>query len=74
MTFLNGRVNRQMFFGYDVAVGYMTAIDDVLKYLSQMIENVHVSKKIRAHLERERIEVLKEIGNYWHLLMCRQLH
>lgn len=62
MKFLNGRVHRQMFFGYDVAVGYLTATDDVLKFLSQMIENHHVSKKLRGHLERERIESLREIG------------
>lgn len=62
LGFLNKRINQAIFLGYDVAVGYIAAIDDVLKYLNQMIENPRVAKKMRASLEKEHLEAVRELG------------
>jgi hypothetical protein len=51
-----------LFFGYDIAKGSATAIDDVVKFLPQMIENPKVFRKFKAVLEDQRLILLLEMG------------
>jgi hypothetical protein len=46
-----------------VLVGYIVAIDDVLKYVNSMIEHPRVLRKLKASLESEHIDAIKETGN-----------
>ncbi|ODM88203.1 Sodium/hydrogen exchanger 10, partial [Orchesella cincta] len=62
MTGINGRINTQLFLGYDVALGYICACDDVLKFLPHMIDNKRVLHKIRSSVEKERLEAVREMG------------
>jgi hypothetical protein len=59
---LNSKVHHLMFIGYDIAVGYSFALEDVLRYIKQMVENETVMKKLRLHLTRERTEIMRHIG------------
>ncbi|CAL8104179.1 unnamed protein product [Orchesella dallaii] len=59
---INGRINTQLFLGYDVALGYICACDDVLKFLPHMIDNKRVLHKIRSSVEKERLEAVREMG------------
>lgn len=60
--FLNKKINTQLFYGYDITIGYIQAIDDVLKVLKQMIDNSRVLEKIKTILERERVQTVREMG------------
>lgn len=51
-----------LFFGYDVAKGSATAIDDVMKFLPQMIENQKVYNRFKTVLEDQRLILLLEMG------------
>lgn len=62
MNYLNARVNQVLFFGYDVAKGSATAIDDVMKFLPQMIENQKVYNRFKTVLEDQRLILLLEMG------------
>lgn len=50
--------------GYDVGKGFVNAINDVLRYLTQMAENPKVCQKLKLALEHERLETVLAIGNY----------
>lgn len=62
MDFVNGKINTQLFLGYDVALSFIVACDDVMKFLPQMIDNKKVLNKIRASIERERMETVRQMG------------
>jgi hypothetical protein len=64
MNYLNAKVNRVLFFGYDVAKGSATAIDDVMKFLPQMIENQKVFDRFKSVLDDQRLILLLEMGKY----------
>ncbi len=62
MKFLNEKVNKKLFLGYDLGKGFVTAVDDVQKFLPQIIEQPRVLLKFRIALESLRIEVVREMG------------
>jgi len=62
ISYLNGRVNKQLFLGYDIILGYIQAIDDVLKYLPNMVDNPRVMRKLRASLDTEHLTAVRETG------------
>ena len=63
MKILDGRINEQLFLGYDVGKGFVTAVDDVIKFLPQMIAHPKILKKLRNALEHERLQTVREMGN-----------
>ena len=63
MKILDGRINEQLFLGYDVGKGFVTAVDDVIKFLPQMITHPKILKKLRNALEHERLQTVREMGN-----------
>ena len=71
MRFVDGRINRKLFLGYDVGKGFVTAVDDVIKYLPQMVENPKVLHKLKHVLERERLETVREMGKFSKLRIMR---
>lgn len=62
MDSINGKINTQLFLGYDVALGYIMGCDDVLKFIPHMIDNKRVYNKIRSSIELERMETVREMG------------
>jgi hypothetical protein len=62
MNFLNGKINVLLFLGYDVGKGMATAIEDVGKFLPQMIENRKVFQRFQAAMEDQRLCLVLEMG------------
>lgn len=62
MKYLNNRVNKKIFLGYDIGKGFVAAVDDVQKFLPQMIDNPKILLKFRQSLETQRVEVVREMG------------
>lgn len=62
MNYLNSKVNALLFFGYDVAKGASTSIDDVMKFLPQMIDNKKIHQKFKTVLEDQRLALILEMG------------
>jgi len=72
MNHLNGRINVQLFLGYDIGKGLATGIDDVGKFLPQMIEHQKILTRFRNVLEEQRLVVVKELGtSYFKLFYLR---
>jgi len=65
MKFLNSRINVFLFLGYDIGKGLATAIDDVKKFLPQMIDNVRVFDKFKQALEDQRQRLMLEMGKFF---------
>lgn len=55
-------INGRLFLGYDIGKGFITAVDDVHKYLPQMADHPKVYHKLKHALERERLETIREMG------------
>ena len=62
MGIVDRRINAKLFLGYDVGKGFVTAVDDVIKFLPQMVDHPKVLHKLRHSLERERLETVREMG------------
>ncbi|XP_074660935.1 sperm-specific sodium:proton exchanger-like [Tubulanus polymorphus] len=62
IAFLNGRINKQLSFGYDVGMGYVVGEEEVRKLLDQMIDDKKIAKKMCGIIESGRLEVVKELG------------
>ena len=62
-AFIDGKVNYTLFLGYDIGKGLVTAVDDVLKFLPQMVEHPRVLAKLKTALENERLETIRALGN-----------
>lgn len=59
---IDKRINATLFLGYDVGKGFVTALDDVLKFLPQIVEHPRVLHKLKAALEHERLEAIRALG------------
>lgn len=62
MKAVDKRINEQLFLGYDVGKGFVTAVDDVIKFLPQMIPHPKVLNRLRTALEHERLQTVREMG------------
>ncbi|CAG7822907.1 unnamed protein product [Allacma fusca] len=62
MLFVDKKINAKLFLGYDVGKGFVTAAEDVIKYLPQMVDHPKVMHKLKNVLERERLETVREMG------------
>lgn len=62
MNFLNTKVNERLFLAYDLGKGFVTAIEDVNKFLPQIMEQPRILGKFRSILENERVLVVREMG------------
>jgi hypothetical protein len=72
-AFIDNKVNLTLFLGYDIGKGLVTAVDDVLKFLPQMVEHPRVLAKLKSALEHERLETIRGLGRpssssylYWY--------
>ncbi|CAG7734239.1 unnamed protein product [Allacma fusca] len=62
MLAVDRKINTKLFLGYDIGKGFMTAVDDVIKFLPQMVDHPKVLHKLKHALERERLEAVREMG------------
>ena len=62
MKAVDKRINEQLFLGYDVGKGFVTAVDDVIKFLPQMIPYPKILHRLRTALEHERLQTVREMG------------
>ncbi|CAG7640037.1 unnamed protein product [Allacma fusca] len=62
MKIVDRRINEQLFLGYDVGKGFVTAVDDVIKFLPQMISHPKLLRKLKNALEHERLQTVREMG------------
>jgi sodium/hydrogen exchanger 10/11 len=62
ILFVDTKINSKLFLGYDIGKGFVTAVDDVVKYLPQMVDHPKVLHKLKTVLERERLETVREMG------------
>lgn len=59
---LDNYVNSKLFLGYDLCKGFITALDDVQKFLPQIVEHPRILLKFKNSLENQRVGVVKEMG------------
>ncbi|CAL8091440.1 unnamed protein product [Orchesella dallaii] len=62
MSYLNNQVNKRIFLGYDIGKGFVAALDDVQKFLPQMVDHPRVLLKFKWNLENQRVEVVRKMG------------
>ncbi|ODM92698.1 Sodium/hydrogen exchanger 10, partial [Orchesella cincta] len=62
MRYLNNQVNKRIFLGYDIGKGFVSALDDVQKFLPQMVDHPRVLLKFKWNLENQRVEVVRKMG------------
>ena len=62
ISFLNGRINRQLRFGYDVGKGYVVGEEEVSKYIDQMIDNNRIATELKDIVTKGRLEVIRGLG------------
>ncbi|CAG7837079.1 unnamed protein product [Allacma fusca] len=59
---VGGQISKQLFLGYDIAQGLTLALEDVIHFLPQIISHPQILKELKASLERERLETIREMG------------
>ncbi|CAG7734240.1 unnamed protein product [Allacma fusca] len=59
---LDRKIHTKLFLGYDIGKGFVTAVDDVIKFLPQMVDHPKVLQKLKHALMRERLETVREMG------------
>jgi len=69
---INKKINEQLFLGYDVGKGFVTAADDVIHFIPHMIENTKIASKLKQHLEGQRAITIREMGMSYELLCLTQ--
>lgn len=63
--FIDNKVNYTLFRGYDIGKGLVTAIEDVLKFLPQMVEHPRVLAKLKSAMDNERLETIRALGKHF---------
>ncbi|XP_069821384.1 sperm-specific sodium:proton exchanger-like isoform X2 [Dendropsophus ebraccatus] len=62
LNILNRKLNKQLSFGYDIAMGLVASEEDVKNLTEQISDQEIITKKLHTILERNRQQSLKELG------------
>ena len=62
IKYIDGRINKQLRFGYDVGKGYVFGEEEVRKHIDAMIDNKQIAKKLKNTSETGRLAIIRELG------------
>lgn len=59
---VDGRINTQISFGYDVGKGFVLSIEEVVRILDQLVLDRKIAADLKLRLDSSHLEVVKSLG------------
>ena len=62
INLVDGRINTQISFGYDIGKGFVLSVEEVVRILDQLVLDSKIAADLKLRLDFSHLEVVKSLG------------
>lgn len=62
INLIDGRINAQISFGYDIGKGFVLSVEEVTRIIDQLVLDTNIAADLKLRLDSSHLEVVKSLG------------